>query len=244
MPKPKPDAKVVGFEKFFLKGLVSVREPAASTQSQRIPAISSHSSDHQSLQPESPARFAPVDIEHLLMKMRAGDRDAAAEFIVRYGSRVRRRIRGKLAPTLRRVFDSMDILSTLGRRLDLYVMSGRMQVSNEAQLWSLLFKMADHALVDKARMVRSAQHTERENSQLTARQPRRADHPNASTALEIDQCLGLLDDPIDRRVLSLWLLGDSHVEIGRQVKLGADAVRKRFKRIQMHLKQRFQAGVA
>jgi DNA-directed RNA polymerase specialized sigma24 family protein len=172
--------------------------------------------------------------------MRSGNREAAAEFLMRYGSRVRRRIRGKLAPTMRRVFDSMDILSTLGRRLDLYVMSGKVQASNEAQLWSLLFKMADHALVDKARMFRTSQEIERENSIFASKHT----SDDNDGLYGIDHCLGLLDDPVDRSVLSLWLVGDSHVEIGRQLKLGADAVRKRFKRIQTLLKERFQTGVA
>ena len=215
-------------------------DPAYTTQNQKIPAVSGVLELGQSPSNAPLETSAPLAIEQLLMRMRRGDRDAAAEFLTRYGSRVRRRIRGKLAPTMRRVFDSMDILSTLGRRLDLYVMSGKISASNEAQLWSLLFKMADHALVDKARIVRTSQEIERENSFAAPTHSR----DDIEGAYGIDHCMGLLDDPIDRRVLSLWLIGDSHVEIGRQLKLGADAVRKRFKRIQAHLKERYQAGVA
>lgn len=213
---------------------------AQPSQSHRIPAVFSASEPRQGSSPAPPESSAPLAIEQLLIRMKGGDREAAAEFLIRYGSRVRRRIRGKLAPTMRRVFDSLDILSTLGRRLDLYVMSGKVSASNEAQLWSLLFRMADHALVDKARMFRTSQEIERETSFTTPTHT----SDDAERRDGLDHCFGLLDDPIDRSVLSLWLIGESPVEIGRQLKLGADAVRKRFKRIQARLKERFQAGVA
>jgi DNA-directed RNA polymerase specialized sigma24 family protein len=232
--------KIASLQNFFLTDELRVRESAEQAQNPRISEVSRPSEDRQTSPTTSSEASTPLAIEALLWRMRSGDREAAAEFLMRYGSRVRRRIRGKLAPTLRRVFDSMDILSTLGRRLDLYVMSGRVQASNEAQLWSLLFKMADHALVDKARMIRTSQEIERENSVMASKHA--TDDKDAKFG--IDHCLGLLSDPVDRTVLSLWLVGDSHVEIGRQLKLGADAVRKRFKRIQALLKERYQAGVA
>ena len=54
----------------------------------------------------------------LLARIRAGDRDAAAAFLDRYGPLVRRRVRGKLGQQMRRVFDSQDLWSTLARRFD------------------------------------------------------------------------------------------------------------------------------
>ena len=53
-----------------------------------------------------------------LDRMRRGDRVAAAVFITRYSSRIHRRISGKLSPGMRRVFDTQEIFSTFGRRLD------------------------------------------------------------------------------------------------------------------------------
>ena len=37
-----------------------------------------------------------VSLEDLVLRMRAGDRDAAAEFMTGYGPLIRRRVRGKL----------------------------------------------------------------------------------------------------------------------------------------------------
>src|SRR5262245_43990251 len=73
-------------------------------------------------------------VPELLARMRAGDRQAAAVFITRYESKIRRRVRGKLSLSMRRIFDSQDIVSTLGRRLDLYVRSGKLEAQSEQQL--------------------------------------------------------------------------------------------------------------
>jgi len=180
--------------------------------------------------------------------MRGGDRDAAAEFLTRYGSRIRRRIRGKLGPSIRRLFDSLEIISTLGRRLDLYVMSGRLQAANEAQLWSLLFKMADNALIDKSRIFRRLQQVEREDSefahQLGARLRKAESERDSGAEIEIDTSLRAISDPIDRRILSLWLTGEPHKDIAQYVELAPTAVRKRWEKIKTTLRGRFQTAGA
>ncbi|MCI0362422.1 MAG: ECF-type sigma factor [Phycisphaerales bacterium] len=186
-------------------------------------------------------------INELLLRMRGGDRGAAAEFVMRYGSRIRRRIRGKLGPSIRRLFDSLEILSTLGRRLDLYVMSGRLQASNEAQLWSLVGKMADRALIDKARVFKRLQAVEREDSQFAqalASRLRIVDgtQPMGGAELEIDNCLRALDDGVDRQILSLWLAGETHLTISEVVSIGPDAVYKRWERIKSQLRERLVAA--
>lgn len=209
----------------------TVHEPVAST------AL-------MGLAPRSGSR--PLAVDELLLRMQAGDRDAAAEFLMRYESRIRRRIRGKLGTAIRRLFDSLDILSTLGRRLDLYVMSGRLQVASEAQLWNLLFRMADNALVDKARVFRRLQAVEGEDSefaqQLALRLREAEIQGDSGVEIEIDKCLREIEDPIDRRILSLWLTGEPHTSIAEYVDLAPTAVRKRWERIKAQLRRRFLAG--
>lgn len=200
----------------------------------------------QSSQTASQRNSSPLHIDDLLLRMRSGDRDAAAEFLMRYGSRVRRRIRGKLGPTIRRLFDSMEILSTLGRRLDLYVMSGRLQVASESQLWSLLFKMADRAMIDKARVYKRLQAAEGEDSDFARDFNRRlheADNEQTSgVELEIENCLKALSDPRDRRILSLWLAGEPYAVIAEYVDLEPANVRKKWEFIKARLRRRFQVG--
>jgi DNA-directed RNA polymerase specialized sigma24 family protein len=167
---------------------------------------------------------------------------------MRYGSRIRRRIRGKLGSSMRRLFDSLEILSTLGRRLDLYVMSGRLQATNESQLWSLLFKMADNALIDKARLfnrLRTAESEDGEFAQQLVVRLRQADgEPSTSIEVEIDNCLRSISDAMDRRILSLWLTGEPHTSIAHLVDLPATAVRKRWEKIKQELKGRFETAGA
>lgn len=176
--------------------------------------------------------------------MRAGDRLAAAEFLDRYGSRIRRRIRGKLGPQMRRLFDSMDILSTLTRKVDLYVMSGQFNAVNEAHLWGMLMRMADHALLHKARVFRQLKNVEGEDgafAQNLAARLRDADkRAEDGVEIEIDSCLRVLPDTIDRRILSLWLAGEPHAAIAEDVQLNVVTVRKRWERIKDHLKDRLQ----
>lgn len=184
-------------------------------------------------------------IETLLDRMRDGDREAAAEFMDEYGQRVRRRIRGKLGTSMRRLFDSLDILSTLGRRLDLYVMSGRVRAASEAQLWSLVFQMADRALIDKARVFRRLQHTESEDSnfaqEMTSRLRKAETVHAAGVEDEIDRFIRAIQDPTDRRILSLWLAGETHHSIAEHVEMTPANVRKRWEGIKIRLRERLAA---
>ncbi len=182
-------------------------------------------------------------IHELLARMRAGDREAAAVFTQLYGPRIRRRIHGKLGPAMRRLFDSQEILSTLGRRLDALVGSGRLEATAEPQLWSLVFRIADNALVEKARVFRGLQAKEGEESPLAQRmlaRLRAAEHKDADgVEIEIDRALRALDDPTDREILSLWLLGNQHEQIASCVGLAGTAVRKRWQKIREKLREHF-----
>jgi hypothetical protein len=203
---------------------------------------------HQILQSSPGAPSPQTDIDRLLVRMRAGDRDAAAEFLMRYGSRIRRRIRGKLGPSIRRLFDSLEILSTLGRRLDLYVMSGRVNAANEAQLWTLVCKMADNALIEKGRLFRRLQNAEGEDgefAQALARRLRKAESANeVGVEIEIEKCMRSIGDPVDRRILALWLSGEPHLSIAEHIDLAPTAVRKRWERIRSELKNRLMSSAA
>jgi DNA-directed RNA polymerase specialized sigma24 family protein len=184
-------------------------------------------------------------IEHLLSRMRSGDREAAATFITRYDARLRRRIRGKLTPAMRRLFDSQDIVSTVGRRLDLYVLSGRLEAASEGQLWALVLRMANNAVIDKSRVFRRLQKVEDEDSPLAQELLKRLREAERESderiVIEIERAMGLLDDVIDRQILHLWLAGSRHSEIALDVDIAPTAVRKRWQKIRSTLQARFAA---
>ncbi|MCP3905102.1 MAG: hypothetical protein GY715_15870 [Planctomycetes bacterium] len=176
---------------------------------------------------------------------RHDDREAAAAFLQEYGPRIRRRIRGKLSPAMRRLYDSQDILSTISRRLDMYVRSGKLEAISEPQLWALVFRMADHAVIDKARVFARLQQVEDEDGALAReflRHLPRADHAtDAEFALEIERVMMLLPDELDRNIVSYWIEGATSQEIAERVELSAAAVRKRWERIRGELRERLAA---
>ena len=181
------------------------------------------------------------ELEELLYRMQQGDRAAAAEFMQRFGDRVRRRIRGKLGHGMRRLFDSQEILSTLGRRLDRYIYTGQMKAASLAELWGLVFRIADNSLVEKARVYRSLQQREGEDgpvAQAVLLRLRAAERVGEEEPLlEIDRALKALSDPIDRDILSQWLMGVEHSAIADSVGLASTAVRKRWQKIRETLRE-------
>jgi len=195
----------------------------------------------------SPEPDAPIaDVDRLLERMRDGDRDAAAHFITTYGSRIRRRIRSRLGAYMRRVFDSQEILSTLSRRLDMYVRNGRLDVVSEAQLWSLVNKMADHAVIDKARVFRRLHAVEDSDGEFARQLLRRLEDAERERTdgfeIEIERALRVLPDEVDRQILSSWLVGTPHTETAILVDLAPTAVRKRWEKIKKDLRRQIETG--
>jgi DNA-directed RNA polymerase specialized sigma24 family protein len=192
------------------------------------------------------AQAAEADPEALLVRMRSGDREAAAEFVARFGPRIRRRVRGKLGPAMRRLFDSQEIMSTLGRRLDTFVGSGRLRAGSMPELWALLFRLADNSLVDKARVFRGLEAKEGADSPFAHRMAARLRESERldpdGPLIEIDRAMSSLQDPVDREILSLWLQGSSHNEIAGSVGLAPTAVRKRWQGIRERLRELYESG--
>ncbi len=171
----------------------------------------------------------------LLERMRGGDRLAATTFLERYGSRIRRRIRGKADRGMRRLFDSEDILATVHRRLDLFVLSGQLRATNQAELWALLLRLTDGAVADKGRISKRVRSAEVADEPLLRLVALTIDDPGSGDADEARRALqrleSLLTDETDRAILSLRLAGNDHRAIGEYVGLTEGAVRARWYRI-------------
>jgi hypothetical protein len=175
--------------------------------------------------------------------MRAGDRDAAAAFVAAYGPLIRRRVRGKLGPAMRRLFDSMEILSTVSRRLDRYVRSGRVRADSETQFWSLVFRMVDAAMADRLRILRRLRAVEGEDSdfaQALLVRLEAADARDDGPESVVDDALRALDDPADRQALSLWLMGNSLRVVAECLGVSHEAMRHRWGAIRDRIRRRLQ----
>lgn len=179
-------------------------------------------------------------VGRLLERASHGQRDAAAQLALEYGPAVRRRIRGKLSPRLRRLFDSEDILATVLRRLDGYVASGAMRVVSEQQFIQLLGRISEAAVIDKARLLERLDRVEGKDAPLAhalrARMRDERPTPDEEDGT-IGAALSALHDHVDRQILWLWLTGQDHASMGCSVGLSTVAVRKRWMRIRAQLRK-------
>ncbi len=178
---------------------------------------------------------------HLLVtRIRGGDRSAAAAFLVQHEGQIRRRYRQRLGRAMRRMVDSQDLFSTIARRLDTLVRTGEVLALNERQMWALVFKIGDNALIDKARVMQRLERVEGPDSDVAyewrCRLARAERAIPGGAESEIDGMLSRLDDRVDRQILSHWLLGTDHAAIAEELEMTTDAVRKRWERIRSHLR--------
>ena len=187
------------------------------------------------------AKQGDLTVEALLEQMRDGDREAAALFVSRYGPRIRRRIRGKLGPGMRRIFDSQDILSSVGRRLDAFIHGRKLTANNEQELWGLVHRIASRVLIDKARIFYQLEEVEREDSAfayMLAGRLRQADRSsNSGIEIELDQVFEFVGDQTDCTILFHWLEGKDYAAIAEIVHLTPAYVRKRWERLKARLRE-------
>lgn len=177
----------------------------------------------------------------LLDRMRRGDRDALAEFVTRYGPRIRQRVRRRLAPAARRLFDSTEVLSTVARRLDHVVSERRMTAESEAELWSLVLRVVERSVIDKGRAFRRLQRVEAEDAPLAAEvlgRMRQGEERASDPELDLAEIFEMVPEGSDRELLGLWLRGLQPTSIARVLGLPAGTVRRRWHTLRNELRER------
>lgn len=186
--------------------------------------------------PQGPENSEPDSLD----RIRTGDRTAAAEFLTQNEALIRRRYRQKMGRAMRRLCDSQELVSTIARRFDKMVSDGEVRAASERQLWALIFAIGDHALADKARILQHLERVEGPDSDVAkewrirfARAERAA--PDGMEA-ELDSMLRSLEHPIDRQILTMWLMGIELQVIASELSMEPSAARKRWERIRMRLR--------
>lgn len=190
-----------------------------------------------SAKPDSPAA--------VLLRIQDGDRDAAAQFISSNAPLIRRRFRHKLGRAMRRVFDSQELISTVSRRLDRLVKQGMVRAVNERQLWSLVFDIAEHAVIDKSRTLKRLEKVEAQDSPFAEmlRSCLLQEHDAVpKDAVELGDLFESLADPVDREILAMWLNGTSHLVVAQLLDIPHATVRKRWERIKDKCRNRLESG--
>lgn len=206
--------------------------------------------------PPSPSRILPqaspsdsgpkqtpsVD-RRLLDAIRAGSREAAASFVIRHEQKIRRRYRNKMGPHMRRLYDSMELLSTVLRRLDRYIVDQTIEANSEGALWKLVFRIADNALIDRVRVTRRLRRVDEEHRAFAEALLRRVDRDPSDEAFarELEAILRRLPNPEDRELLCMWLNGTSLAQIADLLGVERATMRRRWatlrERLRTHLLQ-------
>lgn len=188
----------------------------------------------------APVRHVPTPAEVLLDRMRRGDREAAAEFMVRYAPLIRRRFRS-LARSARPLLDSEDVFSTIARRLDELVLSGSLKAASVQELWALIGRVTVNRAIDQTR----AAAREREAAALVAAGVRRAadaaeeaEHAESCVVLSSHCATRLL--PGDRELVRLRVASRPYSQIARALGMAVPAARKRWERIAAVLRRRIR----
>ncbi len=184
--------------------------------------------------------FGADRLDDLLRRMQAGDREAVVEFIDRYGSRIRRRMRDKLGVSMRRVFDSQDLLSTLSRRMDEMVTTGRIRAANDSQLWSLVMSVASHAISENARLVSKLKTidspTALDDNPVSDEKFLELVAGDIDARVELQDVFERLQDDVDRHILWMWLMEAPHKRIAAELDMTPSSVRMRWHRITSRLR--------
>ena len=190
------------------------------------------------MNPTASINAPPTPPEDLLARMKRGDREAVAEFVCRYGDLIRLRIRDKLGPKLRRVLDSEDVLSTVTRRLDHLVRDRAIRAGSDAELWSLIAAIANHAVAENARAARREQNTLESTTRNDVAPPTVEEGPRPQGAVDgaLADVVGALQDETDRRILWGRLHDHPHEQIAAELGSTPSAVRMRWSRIRRLLR--------
>jgi len=171
----------------------------------------------------------------LVELVRAGDRAAGAEFLRRHRDVLRQRIRRRLRHVSRRLFDSQEILSTVCRRLDRMVLLGTVRAVSPAALMGLVVEIADHSVVDKARVFNRIDDAEGADSVFAKQLRRRMEAGEADATRGAEEAVALvfegLAQPRDREILGLWLRGCPLRSIAEELDTQPAAMRKQWQKI-------------
>lgn len=186
---------------------------------------------------------AAVSMDELLNQIRSGGpiaREAAATFLSLHSGCIRRRIRSRLCLRTSAAVDHQDVFATVCRRLDRYILAGKLNIHNEASLWSLVYRIVDSALTDNIRSAaraRSCRPLARPDGNTVAplRPSQTIDEQDLAHHLLTHAHDSIMDDT-DRNILMLWLSGHNHRRISGQLGLSWEAVRIRWHRICLKLR--------
>ena len=164
--------------------------------------------------------------------IRNGDRDAVARFMLRYRSRIVRRIRGKLRAAAITAVDAEDIFSSCARRIDLMVVAQRLPGMSDVDLPNYIFRMAMNVATDRIR----AEQRPRRMLHRIGRDPSRSISSAPKSPPRVVQSIMRRLEQDDRHLLQLRLNGLTHARIADLLGLSRAAERARWQRLRRRVR--------
>ena len=170
-----------------------------------------------------------------LLRIRAGDAQAAEELVRRYESLIRREVRLKLHdPSLHRVLDSVDICQSVMASFFVRAAAGQYDLSQPLQLLRLLISMARNKVAQAARHQRAQRRDNRRVGGLGVEEVDPAGNVGTpSRVVEAKELLGLVRDKLhddERRLADMRALGHEWTVIAAEMGGTADGRRMQLTR--------------
>ncbi|MEM1071797.1 MAG: hypothetical protein AAGH71_03130 [Planctomycetota bacterium] len=168
-------------------------------------------------------------------------RAALAHRLLELAPMIRRRVRDRLSPSERRIFDSQDLLSTLLRRVDRLAMADRIRAQSDGELISLVLTILDNALLDRHRVFQKLNRVDGPDGQWAQRMLAKLElnADDAGQTHYICAAFDVLDRDEDRLYLAMWLRDAPHTLIASMLGISHDTARQRWKSIRDRLAATF-----
>jgi RNA polymerase sigma-70 factor (ECF subfamily) len=175
------------------------------------------------------------DFAALLAQVRAGQQEAAAEFVRRYEPQIRRVIRVRLTdPALRRQMDSVDICQSVMGQFFVRASLGEFDLQEPPQLVALLAKMARNRVLKHFEKQHAARRDIRRLDGGDFQEMALANSDRSPLSLvaaeELLQEARRRMSAEERQIVEQRALGRSWEEIASELSSRPDAVRMRYRR--------------
>lgn len=172
---------------------------------------------------------------NLIAGLRAGDADAAEKLVRRYEDQIRRVIRVRLGPQLRRAVDSVDVCQSVLAKFFVCAAAGQFDLQRPDQLIRVLVTMARNHITDRARWENAERRDRRRETDADSVVLREVANAEATPSRIVasrdllERMRSLLTEA-ERRVADLRAQGLEWGEIAQALGEKPDAVRKRLQR--------------
>lgn len=181
-----------------------------------------------------------AEIDTILNRIARGDREALQKFIARYESRIRRRIRGKLAGWDRRICDTDDIFVSACRRLDMLLLAEKLPTQSLRALEQFVIGTAVRITQEKnRRSLRDRRLSHRLQNQCRSNRDVQPSIPSDDIADAVLREISVSE----RELLMIWVHSGSHAHAANALTLAITTWRKRWNRLQRKLHAHTQSSL-